>query len=156
MTNCTTFSWCYWPKRKIPSLNFRLDGALCKPCFANTFVLCTICTFNASALRKFACTGHVVRAQHPPPPPPQKKKQQRNNPIIYCKVRFTWSTAPMAVLWSFSLWPIANSSSVYLDAKIAGIARGGREARSETVGVSSLPSPLTLAVLTALLYKQGV
>ena len=103
MTNCTTFSWCYWPKRKIPSLNFRLDGALCKPCFANTFVLCTICTFNASALRKFACTGHVVRAQ---PPPPQKKKQ-RNNPIIYCKVRFTWSTAPMAVLWSFSLWPIA-------------------------------------------------
>ena len=62
----------------------------------------------------------------------------------------------MAVLWSFSLWPIANSSSVYLDAKIAGIARGGREARSETVGVSSLPSPLTLPVLTALLYKQVV
>ena len=62
----------------------------------------------------------------------------------------------MVVLGSLSLWPIANSSSVYLDAKIAGIARGGRKARSESAGVSSLPSPLTLPVLTALLYKQGV
>ena len=42
----------------------------------------------------------------------------------------------MVVLESFSLWPIANSSSVYLDAGIAGIARGERKARSETAGFS--------------------
>ena len=49
------------------------------PTFAKSLVLCTICTHNASALRKFAFTGRVVRAS-----PPQKRKK-RNNPIIYCK-----------------------------------------------------------------------
>ena len=42
----------------------------------------------------------------------------------------------MVVLESFSLWSIANSSSVYLDAGIAGITRGERKARSETAGFS--------------------
>ena len=39
------------------------------PTFANSFVLYTIFTRNASALRKFARTGRVVRAK--------KKKQQQ-------------------------------------------------------------------------------
>ena len=33
------------------------------PTFAKSFVLCTICARNASALRNYACTGRVVRAQ---------------------------------------------------------------------------------------------
>ena len=37
VTNCTMFCWSYWPKRKIPSLNFRLDRALCKPDFSKFF-----------------------------------------------------------------------------------------------------------------------
>ena len=47
------------------------------PTFAKSFVLCTICGRNASALRNYACTGRVVRAQ--------KTNKQTNNPIIYCK-----------------------------------------------------------------------
>ena len=43
------------------------------PAFANSFLLCTICTRNASALRKFACTARGVRVK------------KTNNPIIYCK-----------------------------------------------------------------------
>ena len=51
------------------------------PTFANSFVLYTIFTRNASALRKFARTGRVVRAKKKK----QQQQQQRSNPIIYCK-----------------------------------------------------------------------
>ena len=53
-------------------------GLYVNPTFAKSFVLCTICMRNASALRKFARTGRVVRAKKKTTTTTTTKKQSNN------------------------------------------------------------------------------
>ena len=78
---------------------------LVHPTFAMSFVLCTICTCNASAPCKFACTARAVCA---------KKTQKNYKSKVYMKHNPKYSLKNIMVFSTLARNMKANSSIVEL------------------------------------------